>query len=463
MTARHPIDGLIKWIRRDEWRDPFKAVLDRHIGAICDEAGTDLGDLADIIGDVGVMHLWGSAFEDFVSSGPDERNAAADYLKRRGWKESAGTRAHIQAIKDSTMSLYEVSDVIAGESFLARDLIRGGEPVRVFETSATRRLAQWDRIAIRIIELDGRSQIAGAILGFDPQLSEKLLRSIDKARKTEKPRTTKRTRAANQPEENNTVSGVDEVLARSAFLFSNFWLEDALKRAQDTDLPEIRTMDGDPMEFLTLHFPLVSKSKRPEIRAALDAVPDFSRESDDLWIWLETKPGRRKASRKGSRARIADNAGVTVLGDVELGDKAVILSVNSEARSIRGRALLEPVLKGLVRSPLIERETVEQMMTASPHESLQTSEEMALSPDELKSIIHQSLTDHYRRTLDEPVPSLGNRSPRQVVKTAKGREKVIAWLKQLENGPGRHAPDSPMASYDFGWMWNEFGLAEHRR
>ena len=28
------------------------------------------------------------------------------------------------------MSLYEVSDVVVGESFLARDLVRGGEPVR---------------------------------------------------------------------------------------------------------------------------------------------------------------------------------------------------------------------------------------------------------------------------------------------------------------------------------------------
>ncbi len=43
------------------------------------------------------------------------------------------------------MSLYEVSDVAVGESFLARDLVRGGEPVRVFERSATRRRANLSR------------------------------------------------------------------------------------------------------------------------------------------------------------------------------------------------------------------------------------------------------------------------------------------------------------------------------
>ncbi len=462
MSSDHSIDGLIKWIRL-KWRDQFDAVFDRHIGAICAESGIDLDDLADIIGDVSFWHLWGCAFEDFVSSGPDERNPAIAYLKRRGWKESAGTRAFIQALRDSTMSLYEVSDIIVGKSFLARDLIRGGEPVKVFERSATRSLSQWDRIAIRIVEVDGRSQIAGAFLWFDPQLAAKALRWFETAREKARTEAAEPSRLHPKPADSASAVANDEVLASSAFIFSSLWLENELRKAHDTSLPEIQNADGDPLEFMTLHFPLVSKTKHSAIRAAIDAVPEFCREQDDLWIWLEAKPGQRKVSRKGSRAGIAANAGTSVLGDIELSDRAVMLSVNSEARLIRGRAILEPVLSGLVRSPLIERETVEQMMAASPHESAQTTEDLSLSPDDLKSIIHQSLNDHYRRTLDEPIPSLGNRSPRQAVKTAKGREKVIAWVKDLENGRRKHAPDNPMASFDFSWMWDELGLADHRQ
>ena len=66
------------------------------------------------------------------------------------------------------MSLYEVSDVVVGESFLARDLVRGGEPVRVFERSATRSLSQWDRIAARVVSVQGRTQILGGLLPFSP-------------------------------------------------------------------------------------------------------------------------------------------------------------------------------------------------------------------------------------------------------------------------------------------------------
>src|ERR1700692_1314329 len=104
--------------------------------------------------------------------------------------------------------------------------------------------------------------------------------------------------------------------------------------------------------------------------------------------------------------------GVIVLGAVELTANAVTLSVNSEARVARGRALLEPVLTGLVRAPLIERQTVERMM-ASPRDRSSAQDALRLPPNEERRIIHQGLTDHYRRTLDEPIPSLGNQSPRK--------------------------------------------------
>src|SRR5208282_5338174 len=54
--------------------------------------------------------------------------------------------------------------------------------------------------------------------------------------------------------------------------------------------------------------------------------------------------------------------GAIVLGTIELGTKTVTLSVNSEARAARGRAMLEPVLAGLAGAPLVERQSIEQMM-----------------------------------------------------------------------------------------------------
>jgi hypothetical protein len=86
-----------------------------------------------------------------------------------------------------------------------------------------------------------------------------------------------------------------------------------------------------------------------------------------------------------------------------------------------------------------------------------------LSAEEECTFIHDRLTEHYRRTLDEPVPALGDFTPREAIKTERGKRKVIEWLKLLENSAAHHPPDGPMASDDFAWIWQELGLAKRRR
>jgi len=191
--------------------------------------------------------LWGCVFEDLVSAGLAERNVADDYLKRRGWKESAGTRAYIEALRRSSMSLYEVSDIVGGVSFLARDLVRSGEPVRVFERSATRSLSQWDRIAGRVVTVLGKTQITGSVLPFSHQLAEEAVASIERVRKKARAEAVKLARSLGRNVDDSTfglVAGVDEVLAGSAFMFSNLWLDDVLRRALNLSLPHMQNTDG---------------------------------------------------------------------------------------------------------------------------------------------------------------------------------------------------------------------------
>ncbi len=469
MSTSQSIQGLIKWSQRGEWRDNFEAALEHHVGPACSSAGIGLDELEEIIGDHWMSTLWGCVFEDLVSAGRAERNVADDYLKRRGWKESSGTRAYIEALRRSSMSLYEVSDVVGGVSFLARDLVRGGDPVRVFERSATRSLSQWDRIAARVATVLGKTQITGSVLPFSHLLAEEALASIERVRKKARAEAVKLARSLGRNVDDSAfglVTGVDEVLAGSAFMFSNLWLDDVLRRALNPSLPHMQNTDGEPLEFITVHFQPVSNSNLPAIRAALDDLAPLRKEGDAFWNWVEVKaPHRKFAKGQAANTRTFGTTmddGAIVLGAVELTANAVTLSVNSEARAARGRTLLEPVLTGLVRAPLIERQTVEQMMASSRDRS-SAQDAPRLPPDEERRIIHQGLTDHYRRTLDEPIPSLGNQSPHKAAKTGKGREKVIGWLKMLENHSAQQGRDDPVGSYDFTWIWKELGLGDERR
>ena len=79
-------------------------------------------------------------------------------------------------------------------------------------------------------------------------------------------------------------------------------------------------------------------------------------------------------------------------------------------------------------------------------------------------LVRVTLDRHYRETLDQPVGMLGDITPRAAAKTKKGRQKLVAWLKFIENQTARHrGTGDPMGSYDFTWMWTELGVAELRR
>ena len=149
-----------------------------------------------------------------------------------------------------------------------------------------------------------------------------------------------------------------------------------------------------------------------------------------------------------------------VLGTVELRDEMLVLSVNSRKRCERGRALLSGILGDLVSNALVEMETLEQFMAKKSAPAPKPD----LSPEEQRRIIHESMDNHYRRVLDQAVPALGNMSPKAAVRTARGRARVVEWLKYMENQTLKYAgPNDAMATYDFGWLWTELGLGQFRR
>ena len=116
-------------------------------------------------------------------------------------------------------------------------------------------------------------------------------------------------------------------------------LNDGLRRSLNPTLPQIENTVGDPLEFITVHFPLT----------ALDDLPSPWKESDGFWNWIEAKAPPRKAAKRRSTAAQTFGAtmddGAIVLGTIELGTKTVTLSVNSEARAARGRAMLDGCLR----------------------------------------------------------------------------------------------------------------------
>jgi hypothetical protein len=149
-----------------------------------------------------------------------------------------------------------------------------------------------------------------------------------------------------------------------------------------------------------------------------------------------------------------------VLGDIELKERTRSLGVNSALRAERGKAMFAAVFTDLVGAPLTEIQTIEQLKAASPIKKKPSAE---IPPEVQEQLVHAMLDKQYRALLDEPVPMLGNVSPRSAARSPRGRCNVAAWLKHLENR-SHDGPNSndPMASYDFTRLWQELKLEQLR-
>ncbi|MDE0171971.1 MAG: hypothetical protein OYH76_00005 [Defluviicoccus sp.] len=450
------MEHLIAWSGRDPWAARHAEIFAFHIDPFADTLEEPAEDIAALLGeDFHVLAIF--ICEDFFTAyfGEDaDENVIDEYLQRRGWRETAAARLYLEGFRDSAVSLYEVVGIDPGRSLTVRDLLRGGEAVRVEEKLGSCGAAMWDRLAARIVEVKGRRYFTGAMLQFDHALSREAISRFDELVKEASSALRNEARRLGvkpPPRAFLRETAVRDLMGAEAF--SEYWLGDILLRA-GAPPPELRNTDGEPMVFCEVRFPVAGD--RAEIAAALDRIDDFEADGEGCWRWLAPgSPPERAARLSGRGIDPALAEFVTSLGAVELGTEALILSANSTERAERGRAMLAARLGRLVGPPLVTHQDPERAL--EEHAGAAPEEPVDL-PEEALAAMRSMLDDRYRRSLDEPIPMLDGRTPREAAATRKGRKRAIDWLKQLENAEHRRALQLGDEPCDTSWIWRELEL-----
>ena len=446
MAERNDISALLAFIGREgDWRERLQNVVAEHLMPALEEFEIDHDGLADLLGEQWSGVLWGCGFEDFLGQHYKDGNIVDLYLKRRGWKETALNRAYFTALRDAPVSLYEVGDVQPGTSMVLRDLLSDAAPVTVREKSATRTLKQWDRIAVRVVPERDHHVISGALLPFRSEAVDFLFAGLRDALKLKKRDALRLTR--------------DQLLG-CAPIFTSAWLFIEIDRALTPAQPQFTNSDGDDVLFHELCYPLASGVTQKAVAERLDRVKGFLPEGPKFWNWLAVRKGRGGKAGGGIMLD-TQMEGATVLGSLELTGKTLLVTVNSAQRAAKVQKLIGAAAGDLLRAPLTTIRTVEQMR-ADQRRNGPSDAADEIPPEIAHQLMRDHLDKHYRETLDAPIPALGGKSPRQAVRTAAGRAKVIEWLKMLENRSAGHG-EGPIGEYDFGWMWVELGLQDHRK
>ncbi|HQS98228.1 MAG TPA: hypothetical protein PK823_17245, partial [Novosphingobium sp.] len=321
LKSAHDLSRLMKYMKRAPWDEMMDEMLVAHLGPACDATDLEPDDIFDIIGDHWEAQLWGCAFEDLLTQElePEDLNLVDEYLKRRGWNEKAPNKTYMRALRDTVMSLYEVSEVIPGQSMTLRDLLRDVAPVTVREHSATQTLVNWDKIAARVIEINGRHGISGALLPFSADGAERVIEAFS------------------QLEDDGLGTGglapseAKGLLQASGPIFTNIWLLDSLGKAMPGSVPDMVNADGDDLVFHRIVFPLAKGVIGKSVVRRLNAAQWLEPASDTFWNWLAPLAKNRKSqtAKSGQAFVTTMDDGTPVFANVELSGRKLIVEVNS--------------------------------------------------------------------------------------------------------------------------------------
>lgn len=341
---------------------------------------------------------------------PEDTTPAEHFLKARRIDPRSEEARLIQAANRTPYSFFEVASAQPGQSVRVKDVLTFQETT-VQEHLGSEALKTGDILFGRVITVEQVSMFLGLSAfalppGMKPQLID-LRRSLSRGR--------------------NRLTQTD-LYEWDMELRDLFWAMDRALHA----MPKWANTEGDPMEFHKLIYDIdspdlsveklsrLSSSKTlEEIRASARKDKNGSIESVDF-DW----------SRKGNA--VNKSMPNTVLGNIEIHKNRMTVTVNSATRAKIVQQEIENILGNTAKLRLDEITDVETMMQQYNDESTPPGNQLMKHP-EVRQHIEQVLRTHWEDWPNQKIPALGNKTPKQAVRSADGREAVEALLQNAEN------------------------------
>lgn len=371
-------------------------------------------------------HLFSYVFE-IVINWDEEDSTINQYLRQRGWREGPHGKKFLRALANSQVRLWEVIDISESDGWVeVKRFGTDGKPKRVYDQGVSESALPGYVFAARVLPFNKRRIFSQSLLSLTPSQASQMNKLPDEAR-------TQVTEAYQLLIDRGEMERVPDSLERDIEATTEDMMINAVAvgwiRAR-LGSPDIRNTDDERIVMNKYHFPL--EGDTTEIKTKLNE--QFESVEDQCWHWLNDQN--------------------KVVAQIEMNDKHLIVDTNSVERSQRVNDRLSELLGSLVGTPLGMSTSVEDAL-ANRHPTLSHGADVPMTP-EAQATIETYLTQHYRQTLDESIPMLGDKSPRECAADEKQRYKTIGWLQELEK---QHDKDQP---YDLTWMWEELDLMEHR-
>lgn len=350
---------------------------------------------------------------------PPDRTVAELYARERAGKLNSLEERLIESINRKPYSFWEVLSVVKGIGMTVRDIFKGTR-IEVQERRGSEYVQPGDVLFGRAVSVDG----VGMLIGLGPT-------PIPPGHKTEIIRLRKRLKRGQTAITDDTLHDWDTEIRE---LYFN--IDHALHA-----MPQIRNTDGHVLEVHRLIYDVTSTDEAFEKLCDLCVTmtpeklcADAERDDADRMIRVEIPWDRR------GHEKIAGMHN-TVLGRIVLNGHRLTAEVNSAERAATLRQEIDVRLGDSGRFKIEEIQDLDSMLSkreagASEGTTSKEHEELMRHP-EVREQLAQMMGKHWESWVDQELPALGGKSPRDAVKNPDGRESVEALLKDFERRRGQ--------------------------
>jgi len=376
----------------------------------------------------------------------------ARFLTERGHTLPGDERAILEEWQDAAVGLHEVLDLEPGRSLTLRDVFTG-ETCAVREVRGSLSAARWDLLGARMIRVQGEPFLCGTITLFRPKDREGLVRHVTERHQRH---------CSDHPS-----ASWREFFHAESLIFHRY----AERLTREARPPKVYTPEGHPVMLGRLRYE-VRDSRR--LLKAVAAAQDFEETTDPdgpadrrHFAWVRTGPAERyvkeaplppeELSLTSQRLDADGKAGVSGLATLSLEGNELTVETMSAERLAWAKARLAELVGDAIR---LRADVVEDPMgkLRSMPEGHQAREPSAEIPPEVRTrLVGQMLHRHFTGWLDQQVPALDGRTPRQAAHDVLLRPKVIQLLREIENIQDRERQQGK-PWYDAAWMWEALGI-----
>ena len=323
-------------------------------------------------------------------------------------------RAYIETACRSPMSVFAVERVVPGRSLDLKDVLTGRR-FHVLEQGASVNLRPADLIFTRVVTMDGVSVMFGAApFVVPPRLHTRI---IDWRERVFRRRLLTR----------HDLADFD-IEVRDLYF-------DIAAELLDPAPPQLCNTDGDPIALTTLTYELKTPVGAAFEKLASLAMVHDEDHSDE--VIRDAAGAVTSASLSWVKAgnRQQEDWTNTVLGNIRLAAGSLVAEVNSARRAGR---LKREITRRLGRTAvLIDTKVVDPSEAIEERARRRAAgerfdESTAESSPELDAIQEEMNRKYWEVWLDTRVPALGNKTPRQAARTARGRERLEALLAEFD-------------------------------